>query len=205
MVDYSNYSLEELLDVKNHISKESENYVALTDELDKRKNEIDQLAQHNEQKDYDLDKLKIKAVGYFQLAAGVILFAIIVYQSLFGTGFSFFTFAVAAPLIVLNALAGITALKQLSKWYWVSILNQCLQLLSFSLGSLYVNYAGLGYMNIILSWGQEFSLGFEAKFSPGFNFYKYTESLQEQFIAVDVFAILFILAFIRVRDFEART
>ena len=114
------------------------------------------------------------------------------------------TFTITLVLVVLNGFAGYTAFLQLSKWYWVSVINQIFQLVSVSIGSYLISYAGLGYINIVLGWGQEFSLGVDAKFSPGFAFYKYPETLQTQSLGIDVLAILFLFAFIRVNDYEER-
>ncbi|WP_032095864.1 MULTISPECIES: hypothetical protein [unclassified Alteromonas] len=204
MVDYSKYSTDDLLDVQKNIDPESQNYPAFLKELDLRQQEIAQFSAKNEAKEYDLDKLKVTTVGYFQIGAAIVLSLLIIYSGIFGQGVTVLTVSIAIPLIVLNAIAGITAIKLLTKWYWLSILNQILQVVSLNLGSFYINYAGLGYINIVLSWGQEFSLGFDAQFSPGFNFYKFTETLPLQTFGIDIMAIIFILAFIRLKDVEAR-
>ena len=205
MIDYSKYSTDELLDIQKNIDKQSPNYPAFLAELENRKDTIAANQAQNERKEYDLNKLKIKVVGYFQLVSAFVLIALIIYHTSAGNGVSLVAIGIALPLIFLNCIAGITAVKHISKWYWVSVLNQCLQLLSFNIGSYSINYAGLGYMNIILGWGEEFSLGFDMQFSPGFNFYKYTETLAIQSVGVDVFAILFILAFMHVKEFERRS
>lgn len=202
MIDYSKYSLDELLEVQRTIEPQSENYAAFSEELAKRQSEINERHANEEQKQYDLDIIKIKTVGVFQLISGVVLVAILLYSAFFGSGVSFFSAVIAIPLALLNGFAGLTALKLMSKWYWVSIFNQALQLVSASIGTLYVNYAGLGYFNIWVSWGNKLSLGFDAQLSPGFAFYKYTENLQNQFIGIDLLAILFIFALIRIKDGE---
>ena len=204
MIDYSKFTTQELLEVRESIDEQSPNYPLLISEIEKRQNEIDDIQEDNELKQYDLDKLKVKTVGAFQLASALILTLIILYSIVAGDGVDDLTISIALPLIVLNAVAGFTAFNQVSKWYWLSIANQSLQLFSFSIGSLYANYAGIGFVNVILTWGQEFSLRFSAELAPGFAFYKYTEVQQVQFIAIDALAIFFILAFIRIKDFEAR-
>ena len=204
MIDYSKYSLDELLEIKGVIDPKSPNFSAFNQELEKRRSVFEQHQLQEEQKQYDLDKLKIKTVGCFQLVSAVVLTLILLYNSFSGSGMTVATFTITLLLVVLNGFAGYTAFLQLSKWYWVSVINQIFQLVSVSIGSYLISYAGLGYINIVLGWGQEFSLGFDAKFSPGFAFYKYPETLQTQSLGIDVLAILFLFAFIRVNDYEER-
>lgn len=204
MIDYSKYSLEELFEVKKTIDPNSPNYLAFNNELEKRQSEFEQSQSLSETKQYNSDNLKIKTVGFFQLFSAAVLIFIILYNSFFGSGIAFLTLAIATPLIALNGIAGFTAFMQLSKWYWLSVFNLFLQLFSVSIGSYFINYAGLGYINVLFSWGQEFSLGFDAQFSPGFAFYKYKETLNVQSVGIDVLAIIFLLAFVRVKDYEAR-
>lgn len=144
--------------LSSSIDPQSPNFSSFTEELGKRQSELEQNQAHEELAQYDLDKLKIKTVGYFQLAAAAVLTCIIVYNSLFDSGVTVTTLAIAIPFVLLNSFAGYTAVMLLSKWYWVSIFNQALQLFRFSVGSYYLNYAGLGYINVVLGWGQEFSL-----------------------------------------------
>lgn len=196
-IDYSKYSINELFEVKDKISPESQNYEPFLSELENRKDEVAEIMAKSKKDTFSLAEHRIKFIGYFQLAAAI---AIILYylSSIADGSVSLLSTAVTLPLIVLNILAGFTALKENYKYYWLSILNQLLQIPSIALGSISATYSGLGGAYVYLSWGTEFSFGATAAFLPGFSFNQFTTNLATQSISIDIIAIIFIGALLTV-------
>ncbi|MEP2653034.1 MAG: hypothetical protein ABJH06_13690 [Paraglaciecola sp.] len=198
-VDYSKYTIDELFDVKANISPDSPNYILLLSELENRKDEIAEAVEKTEKKAFSLAENRVKIVGYFQIAAAVaILFYYV--SSIFDGSASLLSTIVALPVIALNAIAGITAINENYKYYWLSILNQSLQIPSIALGSISASYSGLGGAYVYISWNTEFLFGATASFSPGFSFNQYTGSIPTQSISIDIVAIIFISALITVSE-----
>ncbi|TLU66150.1 hypothetical protein FE810_05365 [Thalassotalea litorea] len=196
-IDYSKYTLNDLLDVKEKISPDSPNYNSLQLELENRKDEISEAIEKSKEEAFSIAKNRVKIIGYFQLTAAV---AILLYYvgSIFDGSFSFLSTVVAIPFIALNAIAGMTAIKENHKYYWLSILNQSLQVLSIGLGSISATYSGLGSAYVYISWNTQFLFGASASFSPGFSFNQYTGNLPTQWISIDIVAIIFISALLTV-------
>ena len=78
----------------------------------------------------------------------------------------------------------------------MSIFNQIIQVPSITLGSIYATYSGLGGVYIVLNWGSGIQLGFSAVLSPGFTFNQYTRAVESQSLAIDIIAILFLIALV---------
>ena len=180
-VDYSKYSITELFDVKNNISPDSANYSDFMREMESRADEIQQFNKTHEAKSFSLAKRKVKIVGYVQLAAAVII-ALAVGITLINE-FNLFTLVVGIPIIVLNAFAGYTAIKEQANWYWLSILNQALQVIGFSIGTIAAKYSGLGFIGISLESTTDIRFSFGFEFAPGFSFYKYAETVSQQWVS----------------------
>tara|TARA_B100001063_G_scaffold244511_1_gene277447 strand:- start:808 stop:1377 length:570 start_codon:yes stop_codon:yes gene_type:complete len=157
-IDYSKYSINELFEVKDKISPESSNYDSFLTELEIRKDEIAIVMANSQTEAFSLAENRVKIIGYFQLTAAV--FIILYYLSSIADGsVSILSTVITLPLIVLNILAGYTALKENHKYYWLSILNQSLQIPSIAIGSISTTYSGLGGAYVYLSWGLSFHLG----------------------------------------------
>ncbi|MBQ4835701.1 MULTISPECIES: hypothetical protein [Pseudoalteromonas] len=198
-IDYSKYSISELIDVKENIHPSSSNYSAFLEEMERRQEEIQQLDESLEEDAFSLAERKVQIVGYFQLVAAIAIFFVIG-LSTFTNGVSALLLIVGLPLIILNAVAGYTAVKEKAQWYWLSILNQSLQVIGFSIGSVTAKYSGLGFIGLSIKHATSPELAFGFEFSPGFSFYKYTESLSTQWIQIDIVALIFIVALIKVKD-----
>lgn len=192
-VDYSKCSVEELLDVKNHISADSPNYPALMAELEARKEEIDEFAIQKEQQEFSIAENRVKIIGYFQLAAAVVILIMFMLVVIDGS-VTIFSSSIAVVAIALNAVAGYTAVKEMHDKYWISVLNQLIQVFSLAVGSVKVAYSGLGGIYFYLDWTNEVQLGFSAYFSPGFSFLKYAGNSPTQYISVDILALFFLVA-----------
>jgi len=201
-IDYSKYTIDELFDVKANISPDSTNYGLLLSELENRKDEIAEAVEKSEEEAFSLTKNRVRIIGYFQIAAAVaILFYYV--SSIFDGSASLLSTVIALTVIALNAIAGITAINKSYKYYWLSILNQSLQIPSIALGSISATYSGLGGAYIYISWNTEFLFGVTASFSPGFSFNQYTGSMPTQSISIDIVAIIFISALLTLSEAES--
>jgi len=198
-IDYSKYTIDELFDVKENISPDSPNYALLLSELENRKNEVAEAVEKSEEEAFSLAKNRVKIIGYFQLAASVVISFLLI-ESFINGGVSFEEGAYYVFFIVLNAIAGFTALKEKYKWYWISIFNQCVQIPSFALGTISANYSGLGGIHIGVSWGDTFEFILSAPFSPGFLYQEYTGTLPTQSFAIDLLAFVYIAALLTVSE-----
>ncbi|MBQ4891093.1 hypothetical protein J8L86_14650 [Shewanella sp. MMG014] len=201
-IDYSKYSTDELLDVKENIDPNTANYGVLISELSNRQDEINEKREQEKAKAFSLAESRVKVIGYFQVTAAVaILFFYI--TSIFDGSVSLLSTAASIFVIALNLIAGLTAIKEMYKYYWVSILNQSLQVPNIVIGSISATYSGLGGIYTYINWNPEFLFGMTASFSPGFIFNEYTEKLQTQTISIDFLAIIFILALVTVSDAQS--
>ncbi|MDP5144231.1 hypothetical protein ORJ00_15900 [Rheinheimera baltica] len=201
-VDYSKYSIEELLDVRSRIAPDSPNFQALVAELDARKEKIDELAQQQEQDSFSIAENRVKIIGYFQLAAAVAIL-IIFMLSVFDGSASLLSTSISIVAIVLNAVAGYTAVREMHDKYWISVLNQLLQVPSFAIGSIKAAYSGLGGLYLYINWTSDTQFGFSASFSPGFSFLKYKVSSPEQFLGIDILALIFLGALLTVSQVKS--
>jgi hypothetical protein len=198
-IDYSNYTLDELFDVKENISHDSPNYQLLLTELEKRKEEVNKAVIKSEEEAFSLAENRVKIIGYFQLVASIVILYFFIDSVLDGGG-SLEESLYYLFFIILNAIAGFTAVKEKYKWYWVSIFNQCLQIPSIVLGSISANYSGLGGVHIGVSWGETYELILSAPFSPGFLYQEYTGTLPTQSFAIDLLAFVYIAALLTVGE-----
>ena len=204
LVDYSQYSIDELLDVKDNIDPKSDNYESLLNELSTRKEEIIAHQDNVEEKALSLAENRVKIIGYFQVAAAFAI-TIIYFLSVFDGTASLLSTLVTLFFVALNIVAGITAIKEKYKYYWLSIFNQALQVPNVAIGAITAKYSGLGGAYVSISLAPEVSLGADASLSPGFTFYQYTAPLQSQFISIDILAIIFIGALITVSEVKSTT
>jgi hypothetical protein len=194
-VDYTRCSVGELLSAKVGIDPKSANYPHLLNEIERRKEEITAYQNELSTKDFSIAENRVKILGFFQILASLILcFALI--NSLIQDSPTFLEISLFVLAISLNAAAGITAIQKKYRFYWLSILNQGLQVLSVAIGTISAKYSAIGgvYLYVTLDG----SFGMKALFSPGFSFLKYTESIPTQFISIDILAIIFVGAIITV-------
>ena len=147
---------------------------------------------------------RVWVIGCLQLIAAVVITMLVIPGLFAEPRMALLSVIVAIPLIALNAFAGYTAIKERVEWYWVSVLNQALQIPSAALGSIVANYSGLGGVWVAISWGEEGAgFGVSADFSPGFAFYYYPGGLPTGHIAIDILAIIFIVALLTVKERKA--
>lgn len=201
--DYSKYSVTQLLDVKKHIDKDSPNYDALIKELSNRSDELEELERAREERDFLRIENGVRLVGTLQIAAAAVILSYYIGSVLDGS-VSLLDTAIDIPVIALNAIAGITVIRENYKYYWISVLNQTLQVPSVALGSFSATYSGLGGVYALLSWNSDYAFGVKASFSPGVSFYQYLENLPVQSISIDLLAILCIGALLTVTDSKKR-
>ena len=198
-IDYSQYTIDELFDVKDNISENSPNYQLLLSELANRKEEVAEAVEKSEEEAFSLAENRVKIIGYFQVIASIVILLYFIY-TLFDGGMSLEEGSYYVFFIVLNAIAGFTAIKEQYKWYWVSIFNQCLQIPSIAMGGIIANYSGLGGVHIGVSWGETYEFILSAPFSPGFLYQEYTGILPKQSFAIDVLAFIYIAALLTVSE-----
>lgn len=198
-VDYSKYSTPELLEVRSNIDVESSNYPALIAELEKRKPEIAAAKISAAEDAFFLAEQRVKIIGYFQIAASITILCLYIYQ-VFEHGYELLNSLIVLLIVILNFAAGVTAIKENNKYYWLSVVNQGLQVFSFSIGSVLGTYSGLGGVYMTIEWTEALEFGVLANFSPGYTLQDYQVNLSQQWIAIDALALLFIGALLTVRD-----
>ncbi|WKD49853.1 hypothetical protein [Microbulbifer spongiae] len=185
-VDYSKYSIEELLQAAQSIDPEKNpvNYQKLKAEYERRKDEIDEKVSEEAEAEKDNTFEKVKLAGYLQLTGGFIfiLFAIISYQNLI-------TLSASIVLGMLSIFAGKLLLQSHELGYDLTYINQGLQLISLKIGGVVFNYAALGGVYFELT--TDGSLGFNAVFNPSITL-AYGSSANDGFIAIDLLAIAII-------------
>ena len=138
---------------------------------------------------------RVTVVGWFQIVSAIALLitlAIVVSKGLS----SFLVGAMFIALITLNAVAGYTALKNLYRWYWLSIVNQSLQVVSFALGNLIYSYNAIGGIFFTITTYNGLNIGLQASIEPGFKIYYIYEAFQNPAMQVDILAIMLITALV---------
>ncbi|OBT09572.1 hypothetical protein A9267_20710 [Shewanella sp. UCD-FRSSP16_17] len=204
LIDYSQYSIDELIEVKGNIDPKSENYESLLKELANRKEEVTTHQVKEKEKELNIAEKRVQIIGYFQVIAAVAITAIY-FLSVFDGTASLLSTLITLVLVALNIVAGITAIKEKYKYYWVSIFNQALQVPNIAIGTISAKYSGLGGAYVSINLAPQVSLGVDASLSPGFALYQYTAPMQSQFIAIDILAIIFLGALITVSEVKGTT
>lgn len=143
-MDYSKYSIDELLDSLNNIDKDAypENYTSLVAELDKRKPELEAKEMRDLEQFTFSTESRLKVLSWLQIATAV------------GFGFAFVNvlldslevvdLVVYGIIAIFNGLAGYRLLKRHKLGYELSYINQILQVLTVNTGFLFYSYTGLG-------------------------------------------------------------
>ncbi|ELR63112.1 hypothetical protein C942_04099 [Photobacterium marinum] len=149
----------------------------------------------NDECGYAVAKKRVKLVGVFQILASIVIIGAL----FLGTFEGILQFTLACAFVLLNFIAGVTAIKGKVHLYWISIVNQLLQVVSFSVNGLEVNYSGIGGACLKVFWGDVSGFVFNAYVSPGFSIENYPESFTSGYIAIDVLALIFIAALLTAR------
>lgn len=204
-IDYSQYTIDDLMSAKAGIDADAnpENYQALIAEIESRSDEIEQRQVEAEAASFALAEKRVKIIGWLQAAAALVIIIYALVAMVNEPQNALLLGLVAIPVILLNAFAGYTAIKEYTQWYWLSILNQALQVLSVALKSVVMNYSGIGGAYLILSWGEDAGFAAGAFFSPGFSFVIPSGSASTQSVAIDVLAVVFIVALVTVKNAKA--
>lgn len=82
LIDYSQYSIDELLDVKSNIDPKSDNYESLLNELSSRKEAIAVHQHKAEEKELNLAENRVKIIGWLQVIAAIAI-TIVYFVSVF--------------------------------------------------------------------------------------------------------------------------
>jgi hypothetical protein len=86
---------------------------------------------------------RVRLLGWLQLAASGIIFFLLLKSAIQGQ-LNILTILLCAFAISLNFFAGYLSIKRKALGYWLSIVNQSLQILSFAVGSTLYRYSGIG-------------------------------------------------------------
>jgi cation transport ATPase len=199
-IDYTHYTIDELLDAKANIDSKafSENYAALLKELEAREFNIEEYQKQKKELKFKSAEKRVKIVGVFQLLAVVIMPLNLLMLFSSDKSFSSGDFILVFLFLAFNGVAGWTAFKSMKKYYWLSILNQSVQLFSFAAGSVLVNYSGIGGIYAMLEWGEGLGFQFSVRFNPGFSFLVFEQPLPSGYLAIDMIAVVFIIALVTV-------
>jgi len=93
---------------------------------------------------------RVRLLGWLQLAVSGVLFFLFLMSDIQGQ-LNILTILLFAFAIGLNFFAGYFSIKRKVLGYWLSIINQSLQTLSFTMGSYLYNYSGIGGVYFYLS------------------------------------------------------
>ena len=187
-VDYSKFTVEQLLDVKRSINPNvaPENYEKLCTQLELRKEEIEEHVDKKKEAFVCKTKKRVKILGYFQVATAIILVFFLLYN--------LFTYPSALAIITLkiavsfNGIAGYLLIKQVMAGYYLSLVNLGLQTLSINTGTFYFSYNGIGGVFLTIREGVFLS----ALFKPGYSI-AWGENVGPPGISIDLLAVFFIL------------
>ena len=207
-IDYSKYTIEQLLQAKATIDSKvaPDNYRNLLAELENRSSEIEQMKQQLEkvrqlkEEKYSQSKFKIvPAVAFLQLVGGAFLILlslpslIFVFSPLFSIltiGFSIF-----------SILAGWLLLKGHKDGFTLTYLNQILQIPVIYSSTFVYKYSALG--GIYFGVDEDVKIGFSFSFSPGIELIL-GEIETTGSLSVDLLAIAIIILLKRESEIKSR-
>ncbi|MFY8274784.1 hypothetical protein AAEU32_11735 [Pseudoalteromonas sp. SSDWG2] len=165
-VNYSNYTISELEECLRSIDKHAypENYQLLQQEITARQSEIEVYHKQQYAQFVITTQKRLTLISWLQLftALAFIIVGIAAFQQ---------SVADASILFVIacfNALSGYFLLKRKRLGFYLSYLNQVLQLFSVSLGTVYFSYGGVGTLMLVIQDGIEFT---GTIFNPYFYFF----------------------------------
>ncbi len=146
---------------------------------------------------------RVRLLGWLQLAASGIIFFLLLKSAIQGQ-LNILTILLCAFAISLNFFAGYLSIKRKALGYWLSIVNQSLQTLSFAVGSTLYRYSGIGGVYItFLKDDEGVEFGFNASIEPGFDII-WGASTQETYLGIDILAVFFIGVLLSALDFVKR-
>ncbi|MBC8469163.1 MAG: hypothetical protein H8D56_06800 [Planctomycetes bacterium] len=198
-IDYSEYSLDELLDVKRHIDPEEapENYQNLMTELKKREKEIiSRKSLISEKRKNKTEKRKkrliffIKLLSWMQMVGGFILFGLILWLVL--KNLSDLKNLVLLPALLIpiySIIAGYILLRAKRIGIYLSVVNQFLQLFHIQMNGFIYQY--ILPFGIYLYMG-DMKLGIDVNVSASFKIH-YGAKIGTTYFALNVFSIVSII------------
>jgi predicted RNA-binding Zn-ribbon protein involved in translation (DUF1610 family) len=145
---------------------------------------------------------RVRLLGGLQLAASGVIFFLLLIAAIQGQ-LNILTIILGAFAIGLNFFAGYLSIKMKALGYWLSIVNQSLQTVSFATGSIFYRYSGIGGVYVFLKTGETAEFGFNASYEPGFNII-WGVNVQETYLAIDILAVFFIGVLLSALDFVKR-
>ena len=186
-IDYSKYSVPELLQAKSSINPDAakENYRNLLAEFDKRQNDINKYLDEQEDGFVLSIEKRLKALGYLQLLGAVVIFLNLGVAIVAGPSLVYVFISIVA--VALNGTAGYLTVNKKSVGYTLSFINLSLQLVSINTESFLYSYNGLG--GVFLGLGDGISLN--AAFSPGFSI-AWGANTGASYFGIDLLAIFFL-------------
>ena len=146
---------------------------------------------------------RVRLLGWLQLAASGVIFFLFLIASIQGQ-LNMLLIRLCAFAMSLNFLAGYLSIKRKALGYWLSILNQSLQTLSFAFGSYFYRYSEIGGVYLFFIKDREgVEFGFNASIEPGFDII-WGASTQETYLGIDILAVFFIGVLLSALDFVKR-
>ncbi|MES9901893.1 MAG: hypothetical protein ABW168_04305 [Sedimenticola sp.] len=199
-IDYSKYTVQQLLEVKQSIDPEiaPENYRNLLNEIDKRSDEVAKLKEQKESTYIQSTFSRVKAVAYLQLVGGAIFILLSSVSAM--TEFSAVSFVLIVCLGALSIASGWYLLKDKNIGYSLTYVNQALQLPVIYTSSFVFNYSALGGVFLGLT-GSE--VGIAAKFDPGV-LLLFGEINASDHLSIDLLAVLVIILVGRKHDIDEK-
>ena len=172
-------------------------------DMDRFKLEIDKHLAEKQPKPELKTEGRVRLLGWLQLAVSGVIFFLFLRSAIQGQlnilAIVLFSFAIG-----LNFFAGYFSIKRKVLGYWLSIINQSLQTLSFAMGSYLYNYSGIGGVYFHLSeTNGEIKWGIEASYNPGFGI-GWGLHFQTSYFAIDILAIFFIGVLLSASEFIKR-
>ena len=188
-MDYSNYTINELMDSANNIDKDAhpENYKNLIAELDKRKPDIEAFERKVHEEFSFSTENRIKLLSWLQIATFV-GFSIAFINVLLGS-METVDLIVYGIIAFLNGIAGYRLLKRQKYGFELSYINQILQILTINTGTLFFTYTGLGSFLIGIE-GSSLFFNFSI-LNADFRLYT-GEALGKFTVGIDLVAIFFL-------------
>jgi hypothetical protein len=190
-MDYSTYSIDELMDCLNNIDKNShpENYEKLVLEMEKRKPEIESLQKQEHEEFTFSTENRIKVLSWLQIATAV-GFSIAFINVLLGSKEAI-DLTIYGIIAIFNGFAGYRLLKRESYGYELSYINQILQILTINTGTLFFTYTGLG--GLLIGVGSNYDLFFSGSLlNTDFRFITADNITSDITIGIDLLALFFL-------------
>ena len=190
-MDYSKYSINELMDSVNNIDKNAhpKNYQKLICEMDKRKPEIEAFEKQEQEEFSFSTENRMKLLSWLQIATSV-GFAIAFVNVILGS-MEPIDLSVYAIIAIFNGIAGYKLLNRESYGYELSYINQILQILTINTGTLFFTYTGLG--GLLIGVGSDYDLFFSGSIlNTDFRFITADNITSDITIGIDLLALFFL-------------